>query len=277
MPDSAEPTHSGYTVVVDENQKQMHGCKSVTEKDVADYIDAMIVPTCGNLFRNTHLNGVYPIPEFPEVFGGGSVLDIGCNWGRWSIAGAKAGNSVIGIDIHLKSLLCAQWLSRRLTPENEPLFVLADARYMPFASESLDGVFSYGVIQHFSRENVGVILSEVSRIMKPHTKSVIQMPNRAGIRSAMILARRGFSDGSAFDVRYYSILDLVKLFENRIGKTEWDIDCFLGLDVHARDRGLVSPSKRWIIDLAETLRSASKTLPFIRNFSDSVFVTSTKS
>jgi SAM-dependent methyltransferase len=255
----------------------MRECTPVTEKDVADYIDAIIVPTCGNLFRNTRLRGVYPIPEFPEVFGDGSILDIGCNWGRWSIAGAKAGYRMIGIDIHLKSLLCAQWLSRRLSPGNEPIFVLADARHMPFSAASLDGVFSYGVIQHFSRENAGVILSEVSRIMKPQAKSVIQMPNRAGVRSLMILARRGFSDGSAFDVRYYSISDLVKLFENRIGKTEWDVDCFLGLNVHACDRGLVSPSKRWIIDLAEVLRSASEALPFVRNFSDSVFVTSTKS
>lgn len=274
--DSAEPTHSGYSYLKKENRQEMDTHADLTEADVAAYIQAMIVPTCGNLFLDTRLTGVYPIPEFPKVFGAGNVLDIGCNWGRWSIAGAKAGYQMIGIDIHLRSLRCAQLLAKQLTPDNLPFFVLADARYMPFASSSLDGVFSYGVIQHFSRQNADVILAEAGRVMKPMSRSVIQMPNRAGIRSKMILARRKFGDGSEFDVRYYSISDLMRLFENRIGKSEWSVDCFLGLNVHSYDKGLVSPTKRWLIDMAELLRSASKVSHTVGKFSDSVFMTSTK-
>jgi SAM-dependent methyltransferase/uncharacterized protein YbaR (Trm112 family) len=276
MPDSAELTHVGYLRLEDENRKEMDGRAPLTEGDVAAYIQAMIVPTCGNLFLNTRLGGVYPIPEFPRAFGEGNILDVGCNWGRWSIAGARAGYRMIGIDIHLRSLRCAQTLCKKLTPDNRPFFVLADARRMPFASGSLDGVFSYSVIQHFSRVNADIILSEVGRVMKPMSKSVIQMPNRAGIRSMMVLARRRFADGSEFDVRYYSISDLVRLFENRIGKSEWSVDCYLGLNVHSYDKSLVSPSKRWIIDMAELLRSASKASPMVRSFSDSVLMTSTK-
>ena len=275
MPDSAEPTHAGYRALVDENRKQRHAC--VTEEDVVSFIQAMIVSTCGNLFRGTNLTGVYPIPDFPNVFGTDNILEVGCNWGRWSIAGAKAGYRLIGIDIHLKSLMCARWLSQKLTPGNEPFFVLADARHMPFAPESFGGVFSYSCIQHFNKQQADIILSEVSRVMKPQAKSVIQMPNKAGIRSMLVLGRRMFSEGAEFDVRYYSISDLRRLFENRIGKSEWYVDCFFGLNVHARDRDLIPPSKRWIVDLAEVFLWASKKCPFIGRFSDSVFVSSTKS
>jgi hypothetical protein len=85
-----------------------------------------------------------------------------------------------------------------------------------------------------------------------------------------------FSEGAEFDVRYYSIADLLRLFENRIGKSEWYVDCFFGLNVHARDRDLIPPSKRWIVDLAEMFLWANKKFRFIGRFSDSLFVSSTK-
>ena len=138
-------------------------------------------------------------------------------------------------------------------------------------------MFSYSCIQHFSEQHADIILSELSRVMKPQAKSVIQMPNKAGTRSMLALGRRMFSEGAEFDVRYYSIADLLRLFENRIGKSEWYVDCFFGLNVHARDRDLIPPSKRWIVDLAEMFLWANKKVPFIGRFSDSVFVSSTKS
>jgi SAM-dependent methyltransferase len=277
IPVSAEPTHEGYRRLMNENRELMKSAP-FTEKDVADYVQGIIVGTCGNLFRGALLQGAYPIPEFPKAFGDADMLlDVGCNWGRWSIAGARAGYRMIGIDIQLKSLLCSQWLSQKLTPGNEPLFVLADARHMPFAAESFSGVFSYSVIQHFSKTNASIILSEVRRIMKPRAKSLIQMPNKMGIRSGMNIARRGSSNGSEFDVRFYSTQELVQLFESRIGKTEWTPDCFFGLNVHRWDRAFIPVSKRWIIDVGELLLSASNALPIIGNFSDSVFLSSTKS
>src|SRR5580658_6454411 len=211
MPDSPEPTHRGYRLLLEENRKQ--GDAHVTEEDVASFVQAMIVSTCGNSFRGTNLAGVYPIPDFPNVFGADNILDVGCNWGRWSIAGAKAGYRLIGVDIHLKSLMCARWLSQKLTPGNEPFFVLADARHLPFAAESFGGVLSYSCIQHFSKKHAEVILSELSRVMRPQARSLIQMPNKRGIRSTVALALRRFSDGAEFDVRYYSISDLLRLFE----------------------------------------------------------------
>ncbi len=275
MPDSIEPTHAGYRVVVDENRRQGHA--NINGEDVASFVQAMIVSTCGNLFRGTNLRGAYPIPDFPRVFRADTILEVGCNWGRWSIAGAKAGYKLIGMDIHLKALMCARSLSRELTPGNEPFFVLADARHMPFRPESFGGVFSYSCIQHFSKKHAEVILSEISRVMKRQAKSVIQMAHRGGIRSTVALGRRMFSGGAEFDVRYYSIPNLLQLLESSIGPSEWYVDCFFGLNVHSSDRHLVPYSKRWIVDLAELFLWASTRVPFVGKFSDSVFVSSTKS
>jgi len=277
IPDSAAPTHAGYRRVIEENQKHRNSSTGIDDEAFTDFIQAMIVSTCGNLFRGAKVDGIYPIPEFPTNFAGNHVLDIGCNWGRWSIAGAKVGYKIVGMDIHLKSLMCARWLSQKLTPSNEPFFVLADARHMPFAPESFDGVFSYSVLQHFSKTNAMRILAEVQRVMKTNAKALIQMPNKVGLRNRLALASRMFSEGSEFDVRYYSIGELLVLFGDIIGKSEWYVDCFLGLNVHAHDRELIPPSKRWIIDLADLLLRASEKFPAIRQFCDSVFVCSTKS
>jgi SAM-dependent methyltransferase/uncharacterized protein YbaR (Trm112 family) len=274
IPDSAEPTHSGYRHVTEENTRQMR--QRVSEEGVHAFIQAMIVATCGNLFRGTKLTDEYPIPDFPTEFEAGQILDVGCNWGRWSIAGARAGYRLVGIDIHLKSLICARRLSDRLLPSNKPVFVLGDARYLPFAPESFDGVFSYSCIQHFSRQNVELILSKLRHVLKAQGKSVIQMPNRDGIRSRIAIARRMSSVGTEFDVRYYSISDVMQLFERVIGKSKWDVDCFFGLNVHARDRKLVPPHKRWIVDIADIAQRVSKRFPSVARCCDSLLVISTK-
>jgi SAM-dependent methyltransferase/uncharacterized protein YbaR (Trm112 family) len=274
IPDSEEPTHTGYGCLMEDNKRQTGG--AIGEEDVAAFVQSMIVSTCGNLFRGTKLKGVLPIPEFPAIFEPGNVLDVGSNWGRWSIAGAQAGYRMVGVDIHLRALLCGQRLSQELVPQNQPLFVLADARRLPFAHGSFGGVFSYSCIQHFSKTNAEKILTELHRVMKEHGKSVIQMPNKLGIRSTVSRARRMFSRGSEFDVRYYSINELLRLFEANIGKSEWNVDCFLGLNVHASDRGLVPTHKKWIIDVAECFRKMSNRSSGLRRFCDSVFLTSTK-
>jgi SAM-dependent methyltransferase/uncharacterized protein YbaR (Trm112 family) len=276
MPSSAEPTHNGYTTLVRENAADLASGAAPSEQEVADFINAMLIATCGNLFRGVRLDGLYPIPDFPEVFDRGVVLDVGSNWGRWSVGGAMRGYRMVGVDIHLKSLLAAQALSRKLLQANRPGFVLADARHMPFDSATFDGVFSYSVVQHFSKQNAAVVLREIQRVLRPGARSFVQMPNRAGARSALTLARRGFTEGREFDVRYYSIAELLSLFGSTIGPSQWSVDCFLGLNVHSRDRQLLPRSKKWIVDLASALLTMSRRFPVLGRFSDSVFINSVK-
>ena len=231
---------------------------------------------CGNLFRHTVLKDKLPIPHFPNVFPSGYILDVGCNWGRWSIAGALAGYRVVGIDIHLRSLLVARALAERLVPHNPPLFVLADARQMPFRAGCFSGAFSYSVIQHFSKANTARILAEIGRVLRESGVGYIQMPNSAGVRSFLASLSTGDAEGNEFDVRRYKIRELLEMFELAIGESDWEPDCFFGLNVHAADRELIALPQRWIIDASELILATSRKIPGLKKFADSVFVKSVK-
>lgn len=267
----AESTHRGYEDLLAQNQKQ-HGHSF----DLDGFINGMLVPTCGNLFRGVSLNGNYPIPDFPDHLPVGLTLDVGCNWGRWSIAGAMSGRKMVGVDIHLKSLMVARQLARKLVPGNEPHWVLADARYLPFSESVFDAASSYSVLQHFSRQNAAVILREISRVLKPGGAATIQMPNRDGLKARLTMGQNRFSDGTEFDVRYYSIADLVDMFERSIGKSRWDVDCYLGLNVHPKDRPLLRPLGKFVVDIAGLLYRFSRQMPRFDRLADSVWITAEK-
>jgi SAM-dependent methyltransferase/uncharacterized protein YbaR (Trm112 family) len=275
MPKIAASTHQGFEALRVENEIYSQHW-NINDEGVRSFLNGMIVATCGNLFHGVRLSDDYPIPDFPEFEVGATVLDIGCNWGRWCIAGAQKGYKMIGVDIHLQSLLCARRLAQKLVPENPPHFVLADARYLPFGDECFGGVFSYSVIQHFNKTNAAALLAEVHRVMRRGAKSIIQMPNREGVAAILTKGRMRRAEGTEFDVRYYSIDELLAMFESRIGRSEWEVDCFLGLNVHARDRRFVPWQKRWIIDVADVMLHVSRVVPGLAKLADSLFVSSIK-
>jgi uncharacterized protein YbaR (Trm112 family) len=101
-----------------------------------------------------------PVPVFPERGTGQSLLDLGCSWGRWTLAATSAGFAPIGIDSALGPLMVA----RRLAAEqglNIP-FVCADVRFMPFKDGAFDRVFSYSTLQHFSDDDCDATLAETA-------------------------------------------------------------------------------------------------------------------
>jgi SAM-dependent methyltransferase len=61
-------------------------------------------------------------------------------------------------------------------------FLVGDARFLPFADSAFDTVFCYSVLQHFSKENARMSLDEVARVLKKNGVTLIQMPNKYGIR-----------------------------------------------------------------------------------------------
>src|SRR5262245_50658323 len=95
--ESAESTHQGYDAVLLDNKDWAMRARDYGEEDATKFLDGMLVPTCGNLFHGVHLSGDYPIPDFPQFPKDSAILDVGCNWGRWSIAGAKKGCRIVGV------------------------------------------------------------------------------------------------------------------------------------------------------------------------------------
>ena len=93
----------------------------------------LIAATNGLMYR--HLIGrleSYPIPDIDLPPGEGrTLLDVGCSWGRWSLAAARLGYTVIGIDPSLGAVMAARRVARQLNLA--ATFLVGDARHLPFA------------------------------------------------------------------------------------------------------------------------------------------------
>lgn len=236
----------------------------------------MIGATSGITYK--HLIGAlkeYPIPELrlPDCEGA-ALLDLGCNWGRWSIAGVRKGYSVTGIDPSLGAIMAARRVARQLDLTIK--YVVADARYLPFKVASFGFVFSYSVLQHLSEANVITVLSQIRRVLRPDGISLIQMPNWLGVRSLYHQARRRFREARNFEVRYWSLRELKRAFEENIGQSDISVDCYFGLGLQRSDRHLMPPLLRSAIDLSELLRLMSQKFVTLKCFADSVYVASVK-
>ncbi len=243
-----------------------------------DHIDPFVqgeVPyTSGNLYFSVqHKLTRYPIPftRLPQGHGE-RLLDIGCNWGRWSIAAALKGYRPVGIDPSLDAVLAARRVSRQLGAVAD--YVVGDARFLPFADSAFDAVFAYGVLQHFSKQNVRTSLNEIVRVLRPAGTTLIQMPNKYGIRQYQQLRRRGFTEGEGFEVRYWAPAELMDTFQQILGRTTMTTDCFFGLGIQASDADLLPVHYRMVIRASEILRALSHVVTPLTKVADSVYLAS---
>ena len=244
--------------------------------EIDPVVQFLAAATCGIAYKSV-LGRLerYPIPDIPLAPSDGALLiDIGCNWGRWSMAAAKKGYRVIGLDPQLGALMAARRVSRQLG--QDILFVCADARYLPIATGTIDVAFSYSVLQHFSREDCTAAVREVGRVLKSGGVSKIQMANALGVRSAYHLVRRRFRETREFEVRYYMPGELLTLFEGNLGRSRLLADCFLGLGLQATDEDLVTSLGRVALKISEAAKRVSAVFPPFGRLADSVYLESIK-
>lgn len=274
LQDDVEPTQAGYwgtsveVVPAEERPDPSPG-------EVDPYVLSILLGTHGNLYRGLTALPRYPIPELQLPAGNGAVfVELGSNWGRWSIAAARSGYRVVGIDPSLGAIRAARRIARQLDVSAE--YVVADARHVPLPTGSADVVFSYGVLQHLSPEDVEASLHEVSRLLRPNGLSVIQLPNAYGLRNLMQQARRRFAPAKAFDVRYWRPRELVGLFDDVIGSTSLSVDGFFCLNPQLSDLDLIPRRRRPVLRLSGWLTRATRVLPPLTNLADSLYVTSTR-
>jgi SAM-dependent methyltransferase/uncharacterized protein YbaR (Trm112 family) len=241
---------------------------------IDQFVQGEIPYTSGNLYFSVqHKLTRYPIPHTRLRPGNGErLLDVGCNWGRWSIAAAKIGYKPVGIDPSLDAVLAARRVSKQLGVEAD--FVVGDARFLPFKDASFDTVFSYGVFQHFSKENAKLSFDEIGRVCKADGTTLIQMPNKYGIRQYQQHRRRGFTEGEAFEVRYWTPSELMSTFEEKFGPTKMTTDCFFGLGIQPSDADLLPVHYKAIIGSSEVLRKLSGVFRPLMKVADSVYLES---
>ncbi|MEP6703699.1 MAG: methyltransferase domain-containing protein [Acidobacteriota bacterium] len=246
----------------------------VPPNHIDEWVQGEIPYTSGNLYFSVqHKLKRYPIPDTRLRAGHGErLLDIGCNWGRWSIAAARKGYKPIGIDPSLDAVLAARRVARQLNAE--AAFVVGDARFLPFADNAFDTVFSYGVFQHFSKENVRISLDEVTRVLRKGGSTLVQMPNKYGIRQYQQHRRRGFTEGEGFEVRYWTPSELMETFEKIFGPTTMTTDCYFGLGIQASDADLLPFHYKMIVNSSELLRKISNIFTPLTRVADSVYLES---
>jgi SAM-dependent methyltransferase/uncharacterized protein YbaR (Trm112 family) len=175
----------------------------------------------------------YPIPNIPVGIGGGRLLlDVGSNWGRWSVSAARKGWRVVGIDPSLGALLAAQ---RAFSNTNlDMTLVCGDARFLPFKAELFDLCFSYSVLQHFSETDAEVSLAELGRVLRHGGIAKIQMAHKGGLRSTYMRTRKDYLKSGRFRVRYWSLAAMRDRFERNIGPSALTAEAFGGLGICVR-------------------------------------------
>jgi SAM-dependent methyltransferase/uncharacterized protein YbaR (Trm112 family) len=217
----------------------------------------------------------YPIPDIPVGHGSGQLLlDIGSNWGRWSVSAARKGWRVVGIEPSLGAIMAARRAFSGLGLDIA--FVCGDARFLPFKPDVFGCAFSYSVLQHFSEADAEMAIAEAGRVLRRGGVAKIQMANRGGLRSTYVRTRPNYLEGGSFRVRYWGLTAMRQVFERHIGRTGLRAEAFGGLGLLAEDRDLVSAKAKMLIASSTLLKRFSTAVPALINFADSVYVTSIK-
>jgi len=258
---------------------QMSDCSSPLKTEeprsasaVDPYVQQAVAGTNGMLYKPL-LGGLseYPIPDLRLPRSDGAYfLDLGCNWGRWCVAAARLGYYPIGVDPSLEAILAAKRVAQQLGVQTR--YVVADARYLPFAEQTFDVVFSYSVLQHFAKENVKITLGEIHRVLKPGGNSLVQMANMYGVRSLYHQIRRGFREAKDFEVRYWTLAQLKSTFSGFIGPADISVDGYFSLNPQMAEAHLLPWKYQLVVRASELLRHLSASIPPMAYFADSLYV-----
>ena len=162
----------------------------------------------------------------PETLVGKSVLEVGCGLGAHTEALSRLGGDVTSIDLAPMSVTVTR---RRLELKELSAKVMeADAENLPFADETFDFVWSWGVIHH--SPDTKQCASEIARVLRPggnlsimlyHRNSFYNWFNvifRYGILRAKLLSmsmqdlHNRYTDGKALEgaplSKYYSAREI---------------------------------------------------------------------
>jgi SAM-dependent methyltransferase/uncharacterized protein YbaR (Trm112 family) len=242
---------------------------------IEPFVNDWIVNTNGNLYWGVRGRlPRYPVPDWP--FGqrnGGTLLDIGCSWGRWCVAAARAGFQPIGLDVHIDALAAAERVSNQLGVVCG--FVCCDADVLPVQSRSIDCVFSYSVLQHVEKEKVRRALCEIARVLKPSGRCIIQLPNTLGPLSIVQQLKRGFRDAKpgSFEMRYWSRREIQEGLRGAgLQNVQIRTDGFFSQNPQLTDLDLLSPAGRLVVTASYAGRQAANALPILTRVADSLWI-----
>jgi SAM-dependent methyltransferase len=105
---------------------------------------------------------------------GGRLLDLGCGEGRHSLAAARAGFRVVGVDYEPLALHRARRTARAVGLTGIT-FRQADALHLPFPAGSFDVVLDYGCLHHQRKSDWPAYRAGLLRVLKPRGYYVLSV------------------------------------------------------------------------------------------------------
>ncbi|MCK6543670.1 class I SAM-dependent methyltransferase [bacterium] len=132
-----------------------------------------------------------------------NVLDLGCGSGAYLGFALESANRVLGLEVSQNMLNVA----KRRYPKAD--FILGDAQKTGIENESLEVIYSVGLLEYVDVENV---LKECHRILKKNGHLLILTPNKYGGRKYITRYLKRKKKSSA---RYYSRKEIVAALEKQ--------------------------------------------------------------
>ncbi len=123
--------------------------------------------------RKTYIQEV-TLKELAKIGRGATVLDFGCGRGTTAAALRQRGYSAYGVEIVEEYILNGRDILPATDTLGSVLSILAPSGRSIFADAVFDAVVSDQVLEHV--ENLDVVLSEVSRVLKPGGVTVHTFP-----------------------------------------------------------------------------------------------------
>src|SRR4029079_12781076 len=132
-------------------------------------------------------------PWMPQLMGfdqfrGARLLEIGCGMGTDLLQFARGGARCVGIDLTPRSVEITRHRFRLYGADGNCM--ISDGEWLPFRSESLDVVYSNGVLHH-TPDTAGAI-REVHRVLRPGGVDKVMLYHRNSLNYWIeIVLRRG--------------------------------------------------------------------------------------
>jgi ubiquinone/menaquinone biosynthesis C-methylase UbiE len=116
--------------------------------------------------------GSYRHKPVAEKVGEGKVLDVGCGRGELLARLRSQRRELYGFDLSATAAKVAKTICK------DTNFFVADARYIPFKSNTFDYIICTEVLEHIEGDDA---IRECHRVLKPNGSALFTIPNERGI------------------------------------------------------------------------------------------------